>query len=76
MREPAKVIEIFSKREMTEMPYTIENAQDIIDYLIKYKNPRTGDGITNEEFVIIDQLLRIVENNSGTNRADVFERGA
>jgi len=70
----AKVVNIFSKQEITEMPYSMESASDIMLYLMQYGNPRTGDPVTQKEMTILDNLLSMVENNSGILREEVLER--
>lgn len=75
-RPVAKVIDLFTRKEITKLPFDADNARDIMDYLMQYKNPRTGAQVSPAEFEIIDQLLLMLENNSGTMRQEVFERGA
>jgi hypothetical protein len=72
----AKVIEIFTRKEITEMPYKTQNAKDVMKYLMDYKNPRTGEAISSEEYQIINQLVYMMENNSGVTREEVFQQGA
>jgi hypothetical protein len=72
----AKVIDIFTKKEVTQVPYASKDAQDIMEYIIKYKNPRTEKEASKEEMAIVDTLLYFLENNSGTLREDLMERGA
>ncbi len=75
-RPLAKVIDLFTRVEVSKLPFDADNSRDIMDYLMQYKNPRTGAQITPAEFEIIEHLLFMLENNSGTKRQEVFERGA
>lgn len=71
----AKVIDLHTKKEITAPPYEKENALRIMEYLMDYANPRTG-GHSPMDYKILDQLINMVENNSGVFREEVFKQEA
>jgi hypothetical protein len=68
----AKVIDLFTRKEITESLYSPESASEIIGYLMKYESESNSD----EDYKIIDNLLRMLENNSGVAREEVLKKGA
>lgn len=69
--ENAKVIDMFSKQEIVEMPFTKEQGIEMIKELIG-----TETKLSNGDFMytnpLIDILIRTVENNTGASRFDVM----
>lgn len=72
----AKIIDLFTGKEIIGIPYNGKTAKDVMDYLMKYQNPRTGASVTDDEFKIIDTLLKMIENSSGIAREEALEQGA
>lgn len=65
------VIDIFTKKELTELPFKKRAARDIVKHLLNFKS-KDFMRITMEERVIIDSILRYVANASGANANEIF----
>ena len=68
-----KVINMFTKKELSEVRFQEDAALSIISHLLKYKTHEFME-ITMSERVIIDSVMQYVANASGTNVNDMFVR--
>ena len=66
-----KVINMFTREEMTELLISQEHGKNIIEHLMKYVN---AEDVThyNPEYGVIDSLIRIIENNSGVSKDEIL----
>jgi hypothetical protein len=62
----SKVISIFTKKELKELPFQEDAALEIIKYVLSYKEDNFLK-ISMAERLILDSILRYVANASGTN---------
>lgn len=67
-----KVIEMVTKKEITEMPATVEQGEALIETLLKFELANARRGTSNQE--LISNVISMVENNSGARRFDVMDR--
>lgn len=68
-----KVINMWTGKEVTQMPVTVQDGEALIENLIRFDMSYQGEtwlGTTE----IVDQMITMVENNSGASRFDVLTR--
>lgn len=68
----AKVIDFYTRKEITEMPATVEQGEALIENLLKFELTSARRGNGNQE--LIANLIGMVENNSGASRYTVMDR--
>jgi hypothetical protein len=74
-KKARKVINIFTREAITELPFQKDAATAILNYLLKYGELKGSyKKVTVAEHVILDAVLQYVANASGTNANDMFVR--
>lgn len=68
-----KVICIFTRQEVTEMPATKEAGEALITNLLQFEMTRSSNPFMPDS-ELISNLISMVENNTGASRFDVMDR--
>lgn len=71
----AKVINIVTKQEETELPFNAADAKEVMAYLMKYKSSMRSS-LSHCELNIMNSLIRLVENNSGVDCIEAMQETA
>lgn len=66
-----KVIDMFTRSELTDRYYTKEQGEALIKHLLEYDS-QFEDALYSEYF-LVDSLIRMIENNSGASRGEVLD---
>lgn len=68
----AKVINIVTRQEETELPFSADSAKEVLTYLMEYKAlNRTSMDIG--EHIILRDVIKFIENASGVNVVQMIE---
>ena len=67
----SKVINIFTKKEIIELPFDRQAAQNVMGYLLNYKASDFMN-LTMSERLIIDHILNYVANASGADSNEML----
>ena len=68
----SKVINIVTRQEEVEPPFNPEYAKELLAYLLEYKNTSRSSMVFSEH-VIMRDLIKFLENNSGVNCIEMLE---
>lgn len=68
-----KVIDIFTKKEVTEMPATVQDGEAIIEVLLRLEVKQNNSPFS-ASAELMSNVITMVENNTGAQRFDVMER--
>lgn len=67
-----KVINIFTRKEITELPLNKAQGEEMIEHLLKFEIKPLDMFSPMDEF--IGHLVIMIENNSGASRFEVMDR--
>lgn len=68
-----KVIDFYTRQEVTELPASKEEGEALIMALLEYELTRSTNPFA-PEVELISNVISMVENNTGASRYDVMER--
>lgn len=69
----SKVINILTRIEKTELPFEKAAAEQVLKYLVDYKQ-NNRSGINDQEITLIAEVLKFIESNSGIDLLEIFEK--
>lgn len=69
-----KVIDFYTRKEVTDMPVTIAEGEAMIEHLLQYELELEHNNQLGGPYQLIENLISMVECNSGASRYVVMDR--
>jgi len=68
-----KVIDFYTRKEITEMPHSKQEGEMLIEALLQFELKRASNPFSSTA-ELVSNVISIVENSTGASRYEVMER--